>query len=108
MEKSSLIVDRTAFSVTSLSEQQADERRYWLSRTPHERLKAVETTRQIVYGYDPASTKIQKFRTPSKGADSFQGSRSGGQCVLTVGMRGNHVFAAENLPHSRGVFSHRT
>jgi hypothetical protein len=60
MEKRVLTIDRTAFSVTSLQEQQLEEKRYWLSKTPHERLQAVETMRQIIYGYDPASTRLQR------------------------------------------------
>jgi hypothetical protein len=60
MQKTSLEIDRTAFSVISLQEQQQEENRYWRSKTPHERLQAVETMRQILYGYDPASTRLQR------------------------------------------------
>jgi hypothetical protein len=60
MEKGSLTLDRTAFSVTSLQEQEAEEKQYWRNKTPHERLQAVEAIRQIVYGYDPVSTRLQR------------------------------------------------
>jgi len=60
MEKGLLVLDRTAFSVTSLQAQEAEERRYWHNKTPHERLQAVEAMRQVVYGYDPASTRLQR------------------------------------------------
>lgn len=53
-------VDRRAFSVVSLDEQDEDEKRYWRSKTPHERLEAVEMTRQLLYGYDPATTRLQR------------------------------------------------
>ena len=53
-------VDRGAFSVVSLSEQEDDEKRYWRGKSPHERLQAVEETRQMIYGYDPASTRLQR------------------------------------------------
>ncbi|CAN5644414.1 hypothetical protein BH24ACT22_BH24ACT22_04270 [soil metagenome] len=53
-------MDRHAFSVVSLKDQQEDEKRYWTNKTPHERLQAVETTRQMIYGYDPASTRLQR------------------------------------------------
>lgn len=53
-------VDRNAFSIVSLDEQQDDEKRYWRSKTPHERLEALETTRQVIYGYDPAATRLQR------------------------------------------------
>jgi hypothetical protein len=52
-------LDRSAFSVGSISDP-SDEIAYWQSRTPEERLMAVELYRQIVYGYDPATTRMQK------------------------------------------------
>lgn len=53
-----LKVDRSAFVVTSLYE--SDEKEYWLSKTPEERLQALELMRQIIYGYDPATTRLQR------------------------------------------------
>jgi hypothetical protein len=53
-------MDRRAFSVISLEDQQEDEKRYWRDKTSHERLQAVETTRQMIYGYDPSSTRLQR------------------------------------------------
>ena len=53
-----LKVDRTSFVVTSLHE--SDEKEYWLSKTPEERLQALELMRQIVYGYDPATARLQR------------------------------------------------
>ncbi len=46
-------------SVTSLFEE-SDEKGYWHSKTPHERLEAVELMRQIIYGYDPSVTRLQR------------------------------------------------
>ena len=40
-------MDKSAFSVVPLSAE-SDEREYWLSRTPQERLEALEAMRQIV------------------------------------------------------------
>jgi hypothetical protein len=54
------MVDRTAFSVASLADE-SDEKAYWLSRTPEERLEALEIMRQIVYGYDPTTTRFQRI-----------------------------------------------
>jgi len=54
-----LKMDKTAFSVTSLFDE-SDEKEYWLSKTPLERLEALELMRQIVYGYDPSSTRLQR------------------------------------------------
>jgi len=52
-------IDKTAFAVASLFDQ-SDEKSYWLSRTPYERLEAVELMRQIIYGYDPSVTRLQR------------------------------------------------
>ena len=53
-------LDKTAFSVSTLEQNNEDEKAYWLSKTPYERLDALETMRQIVYGYDPANTRIER------------------------------------------------
>lgn len=58
----SLRMDKSAFSVASLFDE-SDEKDYWLSRTPYERLEAAETMRQIIYGYDPSSTRLQRILT---------------------------------------------
>ncbi len=55
----SVKVDREVMSVGSVLEP-SDEMVYWLSKTPQERLQAAELMRQIVYGYDPATTQLQR------------------------------------------------
>ncbi len=55
----SVKIDRKALSVGSVLVP-SDEQAYWLSRTPHERLQAAELMRQIVYGYDPSTTRLQR------------------------------------------------
>ena len=52
-------MDKSVISVTSLSEE-SDEKAYWHAKTPQERLKAVELMRQINYGYDPTTTRLQR------------------------------------------------
>lgn len=52
-------IDKTAFTVASLFDQ-SDEKSYWLSMTPYERLEAVELMRQIIYGYNPSATRLQR------------------------------------------------
>jgi hypothetical protein len=42
-------VDRAAFGVGSLYDE-SDEKTYWHSRTPHERLEHLELLRRINYG----------------------------------------------------------
>lgn len=53
-------LDRNAFSVGSLYDE-SDEKAYWQSKTPMERLEAMELMRQIHYGYDPATERLQRF-----------------------------------------------
>ena len=54
-----LRMDKTAFSVTSLFDE-SDEKAYWLSKTPDERLEAMELMRQIIYGYNPSTIRLQR------------------------------------------------
>ena len=53
-------MDRRTLSVVPLAEQDDLDKRYWRGKSPHERLQAVEETRQMIYGYDPASTRLQR------------------------------------------------
>jgi hypothetical protein len=55
----SIRLQRTALSVASLDDP-SDEKSYWLSKTPYERLEAVEIMRQILYGYDPTTIRLQR------------------------------------------------
>ena len=52
-------IDKSALTITSLSDN-SDEKAYWQGKTPAERLEAVELMRQILYGYDPSSTRLQR------------------------------------------------
>jgi hypothetical protein len=52
-------IERNAFTVASVFDQ-SDEKSYWLSKTPYERLEAAELMRQIIYGYDPSTTRLQR------------------------------------------------
>jgi len=52
-------VQRAAFSAGSAFDK-SDEKSYWLSKTPAERLQAVELMRQIIYGYNPSTTRLQR------------------------------------------------
>jgi hypothetical protein len=53
-----LKIDRSAIKVTSL--KKSDEKEFWLSRPPAERLAALELLRQIAYGYEPDSLRLQR------------------------------------------------
>ena len=52
-----LKVDRSAFSVSALTTE-SDDKDYWLTRTPNERLKQVEILRRINYGHR-ATARLQ-------------------------------------------------
>jgi hypothetical protein len=52
-------LDKTHLIVTTLTAPSGDKD-YWLKKTPYERLAALEIMRQIVYGYDPLVTRLQR------------------------------------------------
>ncbi len=52
-------MDKTVFSVGSLGDDPGD-RAYWMAKTPEERWEAIELLRQIFYGYDPATERLQR------------------------------------------------
>lgn len=53
-------VDRTKISFSD-SFDNTDEKEYWLSRTPQERLLHIERLRRIAYGYDENSEGLQRL-----------------------------------------------
>ncbi|HSA32591.1 MAG TPA: hypothetical protein P5077_02580 [bacterium] len=55
-----LEVDRAVFSVGDLADD-TEEKRYWLSCTPAQRLEAIETNRRIIYGYLDTPPRLQRF-----------------------------------------------
>jgi len=60
-----LRMDKTVFSIGTL-EEQGDDREYWASKTPEERLQALEFMRQVMYGYDPDTPRLQRVFTIAK------------------------------------------
>jgi hypothetical protein len=57
-----LKVDKTALVISSLDDP-TDETVYWSTKTPTERLAAIEVMRQIIYGYDPTTTRLKRVLT---------------------------------------------
>lgn len=53
-------VDRTALSMTALDDD-SNDLNYWLSKTPDQRMEALEMLRQVIYGYDPAEVRLQRI-----------------------------------------------
>jgi len=54
-----LRVDRKQLTISKLTDPPND-RQYWLSKTPAERFEALELLRQMTYGYDPATARLQR------------------------------------------------
>jgi hypothetical protein len=53
-------LDRSRLETVKLTDKPND-RQYWLSKTPNERFEALEILRQIAYGYDPATERLQRI-----------------------------------------------
>lgn len=54
-----LQIDKSGLSVASTPEE-SDDKEYWHTNTPRERLQAEELMCQINYGYDPATHSTSK------------------------------------------------
>ncbi|MBN1868069.1 hypothetical protein JW916_12350 [Candidatus Sumerlaeota bacterium] len=52
-------VDRSIVTTGTLFEE-SDEKAFWLSKSPLERLEAIELYRQIAYGYDSTTARLQR------------------------------------------------
>ena len=53
-------LDKTVISIGTHAELKAADRAFWLSKTPQERLQALELMRQINYGYNPDTDRVQR------------------------------------------------
>ena len=62
-------IDKNAFSIQPLSASSEDNA-FWHSKTPYERLEALELQRQIIYGYRPSSARLQRFLTITQRSSS--------------------------------------
>ncbi len=51
--------DPKSVRLLTREEAELEDRTYWHSKTPLERLAAAEQLRQIAYGYDPLTDRIQ-------------------------------------------------
>jgi hypothetical protein len=54
-----LRMDKTAFSVISLKDAGADKE-FWRLQSTTARLQALELMRQVMYGYDPISDRVER------------------------------------------------
>ena len=53
-------MDKSVFAVADLSDN-SDEAAYWQTQTPEARLQALEFMRQVMYGYDPATARLERL-----------------------------------------------
>jgi hypothetical protein len=61
MTPSGIGLDKSKIDIVeSFDEADRQDRAYWLSKTPLERLAACELLRQITYGYDPATARLPR------------------------------------------------
>jgi hypothetical protein len=57
----SVRMDKTVFSVfSSFEEADAADKEYWRTQSPQARLEALELMRQVAYGYDPLTARIER------------------------------------------------
>ena len=56
-----LRLDKNAFSVVSLYEADAADKAYWAAQSPRVRLEALEFMRQVAYGYDPLTARLERI-----------------------------------------------
>ena len=54
-------LDKSVLEVTSIDDEDAEEKRYWHAQTPHQRLEALETLRRLNYGEEAAAARLQRF-----------------------------------------------
>jgi len=52
-------MDETAFSCGLIHDEPRDQE-YWLSQSDTQRLAGIEFMRQVLYGYDPATARLQR------------------------------------------------
>ena len=53
-------MDKTFFEALVTDNPGNDDKEFWRSKTIPERLQALELIRQIIYGYDPDTARIQR------------------------------------------------
>jgi len=58
--RESMKMDKSKISIVSLFDP-SDETEYWKSQSSQARLEALELMRQVMYGYDPSTDRLQRF-----------------------------------------------
>lgn len=63
METTIRQIDLSVLKVGTLQEDPLEETRFWLTKTPQERLAAVELLRMRLADYDNTTSRLQRFFT---------------------------------------------
>ena len=63
METTIRQIDLSVLKVGTLEEDPLEETRFWLTKTPQERLAAVELLRMRLADYDNTTSRLQRFFT---------------------------------------------
>lgn len=53
-------LNKKIVTITSLDDVE-EEKRYWFSKSPFERLEAIEINRRMIYGQDRVTSRLQRF-----------------------------------------------
>lgn len=54
-------VKRVLTTGLTFEQEEAEDRAFWLAKSPVERLAALEMLRQLNYGYDPVTARLPRF-----------------------------------------------
>jgi hypothetical protein len=53
-------LNKNIVNITSLDDIE-EEKNYWLSKSPLERIEAIEINRRMIYGRDRVTSRLQRF-----------------------------------------------
>ena len=53
-------INKNIVNVTSIDDIE-EEKKYWLSKSPIERIEAIEINRRMIYGQDRVTSRLQRF-----------------------------------------------
>jgi len=53
-------LNKKIVKITSLNDIEK-EKKYWLSKSPLERIEAIEINRRMIYGQDRVTSRLQRF-----------------------------------------------
>jgi hypothetical protein len=62
-------LDKTVFKFTTLDQADAEDVNYWLSKSPTERIEALEYLRRWAYGDDAVDARLQRVFTIARLGD---------------------------------------